>query len=60
MLGALARLTTHQRTAVVLADYAGFSHREIAEVLTSTVSAVGVHVYRGRRRLRRILGDDDG
>lgn len=60
ILRGLAQLTAHQRTAVVLADYAGFSHREIAEILASTVSAVGVHVYRGRRRLRQILGDNDG
>lgn len=55
---ALAKLTPHQRTAVVLADYAGHSHREIARVLGSTVSAVGVHLHRGRKRLRELLEDD--
>jgi RNA polymerase sigma-70 factor (ECF subfamily) len=55
---ALSRLTDHQRTAVVLADYAGFSHGQIAQVLGSSVSAVGVHVYRARRRLRRLLVED--
>ena len=59
LIQALAHLTLHQRTAVVLADYAGYSHRQIADALGSTPSAVGVHVYRGRRRLRELLEVDD-
>jgi RNA polymerase sigma-70 factor (ECF subfamily) len=55
---ALARLTPHQRTAVVLADYAGYPHRHIARLLDSSVSAVGVHLYRGRKRLRELLEED--
>jgi RNA polymerase sigma-70 factor (ECF subfamily) len=57
---ALGQLPERQRASVVLADYAGWSHREIARALGSTVSAVGVHVHRARRRLREVLGDDDG
>lgn len=56
---ALARLPAKQRAAVVLADYAEWSHREIAKTVGSTVSAVGVHVYRARRRLRELLEDED-
>ena len=56
---ALARLPTKQRASVVLADYAGWSHREIARALGSSVSAVGVHVHRARRRLRTMLEDPD-
>lgn len=56
---ALRRLTPHQRASVVLADYAGYPHREIAAILGSSVSAVAVHVYRGRRRLRALLEDHD-
>lgn len=56
---ALSELTPHQRTAVVLVDYAGYSHREIAHILGSSVSAVGVHVHRGRRRLRNLLETND-
>jgi RNA polymerase sigma-70 factor (ECF subfamily) len=59
LVQALAELSVHQRTAVVLADYAGYPHRQIAKILDSTPSAVGVHVYRGRRRLRELLGDRD-
>lgn len=60
LIRALGTLTRHQRVAIVLADYAGYSHREIAEILGSSVSAVGVHVHRARRRLRPLLeaGDD--
>jgi RNA polymerase sigma-70 factor (ECF subfamily) len=59
LIRALDVLTVHQRTAIVLADYAGYSHREVARVLGSTVSAVGVHVHRARRRLRVLLEVDD-
>ncbi|HEV2950712.1 MAG TPA: RNA polymerase sigma factor [Actinomycetota bacterium] len=57
---ALGRLPLKQRTSVVLADYAGWSHREIAKALGSSVSAVGVHVHRARKRLRDLLEDEDG
>jgi RNA polymerase sigma factor (sigma-70 family) len=58
---AIAQLPMKQRASVVLADYAGWSHREIARALGSTVSAVGVHVHRGRKHLRELLEptDDD-
>jgi RNA polymerase sigma-70 factor, ECF subfamily len=56
---ALATLPVKQRASVVLADYAGWSHREIATALGSSVSAVGVHVHRARRRLRDLLEDLD-
>jgi RNA polymerase sigma-70 factor (ECF subfamily) len=56
---ALAKLPLKQRASVVLADYAGWSHREIANALGSSVSAVGVHVYRARKRLRELLEDED-
>lgn len=58
LIRALAALTPHQRTAVVLADYAGHSHREIAQILGSSASAIGVHVFRARRRLRVLLEAD--
>jgi DNA-directed RNA polymerase specialized sigma24 family protein len=56
---ALARLPLKQRASVVLADYAGWSHREIAKALGSSVSAVGVHVHRARKRLRDLLEESD-
>ena len=56
---ALAQLPLKQRASVVLADYAGWSHREIAKALGSSVSAVGVHVHRARKRLRDLLEEED-
>lgn len=56
---ALARLPLKQRGSIVLADYAGWSHREIAKALETSVSAVGVHVHRARKHLRQLLEEDD-
>jgi RNA polymerase sigma-70 factor, ECF subfamily len=56
---ALRTLTAHQRTAVVLADYAGWGHADIARFMGSTPAAVAVHVHRARRRLRALLEVDD-
>lgn len=55
VLQALDKLSAHQRAAIVLADYVGYKHREIARILGSSTSAVGVHVHRARRRLRSLL-----
>jgi DNA-directed RNA polymerase specialized sigma24 family protein len=60
LVRALNKLTAHQRGALILHHYAGYSVREIAAILGSTPSAVGVHLYRARNRLRRELGDDHG
>ena len=56
---AVAVLPPKQRASVVLADYAGWSHREIAKAIGSSASAVGVHVHRARKRLRDLLEDED-
>lgn len=58
LVQALARLTHRQRVAVVLADYAGWSHKQIAEVLGASVATIGVHVHRARGRLRELLLED--
>jgi len=59
LLLALPRLTPKQRVAIVLHYYAGYSLNEVAKITRSTPSAVGVHLHRGRRHLRELLGDDD-
>jgi RNA polymerase sigma-70 factor (ECF subfamily) len=56
---ALAQLSERQRAAVVLHHYAGYPLREIAEILGTQKATIGVHLTRGRRRLRQILEDDD-
>ncbi len=59
VLRALEKLTPHQRGAVILHYFVGYSTREVAGILGSTKSAVGVHLFRARQRLRQDLGDDD-
>jgi RNA polymerase sigma-70 factor (ECF subfamily) len=57
---ALRKLSPNQRLAVVLHDYADRTTDEIASVLGATRATVHVHLSQGRRRLRRLLEDDDG
>jgi RNA polymerase sigma-70 factor (ECF subfamily) len=59
LVRALAELSPKQRASVVLHHYAGYSTKETARIIGSTAAAVGVHLERGRRRLRDLLGDDD-
>lgn len=59
LIRALTQLSPKQRGSVVLHHYAGYSNKETAAILDTTAAAVGVHVERGRRRLRILLGDDD-
>ncbi len=53
----LRSLSPRQRAAVVLHHYAGYQAAEIARILGSTPTAIGVHLHRGRRRLRKLLED---
>jgi len=56
---ALAVLSPKQRAAVILHHYAGYPVRDVARIIGSTSSAVGVHLHRGRERLRRLLENTD-
>ncbi|HEY1655124.1 MAG TPA: sigma-70 family RNA polymerase sigma factor [Candidatus Tumulicola sp.] len=58
LVSALGRLSTTQRTAVVLHFYAGLNSREIAAVLRMPDSSVRFHLMRARRALERLLHDD--
>jgi RNA polymerase sigma-70 factor (ECF subfamily) len=58
LVRALATLTPKQRASIVLHHYAGYSTRETAQIIGSTAGAVGMHLDRGRKRLRNLLGDD--
>ncbi len=53
---ALAELSSSQRAAVVLVDYADLDAATAAEILGIAASTVRVHVMRGRRALRATLG----
>ena len=52
---ALRRLPPHQRAVVVLKDIHGWSHREIAEALSISVTAAKVRLHRAHLRLRDVL-----
>ncbi len=57
---ALSRLSPNQRLAIVMHDYADRTTDEVASVLGASRATVHVHLSQGRRRLRRLLEDDDG
>jgi RNA polymerase sigma-70 factor (ECF subfamily) len=52
---ALARLSEHQRTAVVLVHGCGWSYQEVADAIGVSKSSIGTHVARGMARLREEL-----
>src|SRR2546426_3898975 len=60
LIAALAKLSPNQRAALILRHYAGYSTREIAQVLGSSAATVRVHLSQGRRRLRHLLEVRDG
>jgi RNA polymerase sigma-70 factor (ECF subfamily) len=53
---ALAQLPEDQRQAVLLRDVEGFEYREIAEQLHVPLGTVESRIFRGRQRLRELLG----
>jgi RNA polymerase sigma factor (sigma-70 family) len=59
-LRALRQLSHQQRAVVVLHDYADRPTSEIAETLGIAPATVRVHLSKGRRRLREMLGERDG
>ena len=52
---AIQELPHDQRTAVLLSEYHGLSHAEIAEVQRCSVKAVEARLYRARKLLRSSL-----
>ena len=55
LMAMLACLSPRQRQVVVLHCYVGYRQREVAQIIGSTTSAVGVHLHRARARLREAL-----
>jgi RNA polymerase sigma factor (sigma-70 family) len=55
----LLHLSPKQRAAVILCDVEGYSSKEVADLIGSTASAVGVHLHRAHRRLRAMLKEDE-
>ncbi len=52
---ALARLPRPHRTVVILKDVYGWSHKDIADALSITVSTSKIRLHRARLRLRELL-----
>jgi len=59
VLRALRELSPGQRGAVFLHYHADLPIREVAKVMGTSTAVVKVHLHRGRRRLRELLGDED-
>jgi RNA polymerase sigma-70 factor (ECF subfamily) len=53
--GALGRLPDHQRSIVILKDVYGWSHKEIAQSMSISVTASKVRLHRAHLRLRELL-----
>jgi RNA polymerase sigma-70 factor, ECF subfamily len=56
---ALKELTPAQRAAVFLHYRVDLPVREVAHLMGTSSAAVKVHLMRGRRRLRELLGEED-
>jgi RNA polymerase sigma-70 factor (ECF subfamily) len=59
VIRALARLSPNQRAAVLLSDLEGLPAREVATLLGVSAATVRVHRFRGRHRLRELLGTEE-
>ena len=60
LITALRELSVKQRGSLILRHYAGYRVHRVARILGSTSPAVWVHLFQGRRRLRRLLEAGDG
>ena len=59
LVPALRQLSPAQRAAVVLHYEADLPIQEVAARMGTSVGAVKVHLFRGRRRLRELLGSGE-
>ena len=59
ILAALAQLSPKQRAAVLLHDEEGFTSPEVATLLGMSAATVRVHLFRGRKRLRALLSNEE-
>ena len=54
---ALQKITPTQKSLILLRDYEGFSYDEIAEVSGLSLSQVKVYIFRGRKKLQKLLSE---
>ena len=55
LLSAMEGLTETQREVLLLYDFEGWSHKEIAEKVGISVESARVHLHNGRKALRKTL-----
>lgn len=60
LAAAVSRLPGRQRLVLTLCHFDGWSPREVSQLTGLGESTVRVHLFRGLRRLRRLLEDADG
>ncbi len=58
LVGALSQVSDMQRRALILRYYMGYSNVEIARILGSTPSSIGVQLFRSTRKLRSLLSEE--
>jgi RNA polymerase sigma factor (sigma-70 family) len=58
LVRALEQVSDLQRRALILRHYMGYSNVEIARILGSSPSSVGVQLFRATRKLRRLLSEE--
>ena len=58
LVGALGQVSDMQRRALILRYYMGYSNVEIARILGSTPSSIGVQLFRSTRKLRDLLSEE--
>lgn len=59
LLEALQALSPRQRVVIILRYYAGYSTSEVAVIAGCTPATVRVHISQARRRIRKLLEEDD-
>ncbi|MFH1052182.1 MAG: RNA polymerase sigma factor [bacterium] len=56
LYSALGELSYKMKEAVILYDISGLSYKEVAKVQETSIAAVKLRIYRGRKLLAKILG----
>ncbi|WP_342598151.1 sigma-70 family RNA polymerase sigma factor [Psychrobacillus sp. FSL H8-0483] len=55
LLALIEGLPTNEKQAILLCDVHDFSYKEASEILVQNMNTVKSHLYRGRRKLRKML-----
>ena len=59
LIRALDALPAKQRAAVILHDEEGYPAAQVATLLGISPATVRVHLHRGRKRMRELLGSEE-